>query len=165
MGIGGQNYPPAALPREKDQVSILWETWAPKVGLDGCGKSRPLQDSIQAVASSYTDHGILGNRIKVLEKNIKMSLSICFWFLWFLFSLDFKFVTLCTHPPPQGKLKIRQYMRCTLPRFTLHKLRFLRILATYVQSNVIFRSSNISSASLHKPLLTQSVSNIKTILS
>lgn len=47
MGVGGPGHIPAALAREKDLAPILQEgEWAPKIGLDGFGKSRPYWDSI-----------------------------------------------------------------------------------------------------------------------
>jgi hypothetical protein len=45
-------YPPP--PRERQPVPIVQEAgWAPRTGLDGCGKFRPHQDSITGPSSPY----------------------------------------------------------------------------------------------------------------
>ena len=62
MGLGGQHHAPATFTPGKDPVPIVQEAgWAPRAGLDGCGKSRPHRDSIprvQPVASRYIDYAI-----------------------------------------------------------------------------------------------------------
>jgi hypothetical protein len=51
MAVGGQHHEPAALPPEKRP--LLQEIgWSPRAGLDGCGKSRLLRDSIPGVPSA-----------------------------------------------------------------------------------------------------------------
>jgi hypothetical protein len=47
MRVGGQLHAPAALPPGKKPGAHCIEGWvAPRVGLDGCGKSRPHLHSI-----------------------------------------------------------------------------------------------------------------------
>jgi hypothetical protein len=59
-GVGGQRHAPAALPLGKRPGTHCVGGWVgPKVGVDGCGKSRPptgiRSRTVQAVASCYTD--------------------------------------------------------------------------------------------------------------
>jgi hypothetical protein len=47
MRLGGQHHVPAALPLGKKPITRCRGGWVgPRVGLDGCRNSRPLQDSI-----------------------------------------------------------------------------------------------------------------------
>jgi hypothetical protein len=60
MGVGGQRHAPVALPPGKRPGTHCIEGWVgPRVGLDGCGKSRPPPGfdprTVQFVASRYTD--------------------------------------------------------------------------------------------------------------
>ena len=54
MGVGGQRHAPAALlPRKRPSTHCTGGWLGPRVGLDGCGKSRPHQDSILGPSSPY----------------------------------------------------------------------------------------------------------------
>ena len=60
MGVGGQRHAPAALPPGKKPGTHCTGGWVgPRVGLDGCGESRPplVFDSrtVNRIASVYTD--------------------------------------------------------------------------------------------------------------
>jgi len=60
MGVGGQRHAPAAVPPSKPGTYRTRRGWVvPRVGLDGCGKSRPLLGfdprTVQPVAGRYTD--------------------------------------------------------------------------------------------------------------
>jgi hypothetical protein len=47
MGVGGQRHVPAALPLgERPGTHFIGGCVGPRAGQDGCGKSRPNQDSI-----------------------------------------------------------------------------------------------------------------------
>jgi len=47
MGVGGQSHAPAALsPGKRPGTNCVGGRVCPRAGLDGCGKSRPHQDSI-----------------------------------------------------------------------------------------------------------------------
>jgi hypothetical protein len=46
MGMGVQRHFPATLPRERPGTYCIGGWVGPRVGLDGCGKSCPHQDSI-----------------------------------------------------------------------------------------------------------------------
>jgi len=51
-GMGGQRHAPAALTPGKRPGAHCIEGWVgPRAGLDGCGKSRPHQDSIPRLSS------------------------------------------------------------------------------------------------------------------
>ena len=50
MGVGGQSHAPAALPPGTTHYTGGWV--GPRAGLDECGKSRPLRDSIPGPSSS-----------------------------------------------------------------------------------------------------------------
>jgi hypothetical protein len=53
MGVGSQRHAPAALPAGKTGTHCK-EGWVgPRAGLDGCGKSRSLWDSIPGPSSLY----------------------------------------------------------------------------------------------------------------
>ena len=59
-GGGGSAPRPGRFNTRKDPVPIVQEVgWAPRAGLDGCGKSRPSPGfdprTVHPVASSYTD--------------------------------------------------------------------------------------------------------------
>jgi hypothetical protein len=60
MGVGGQLHAPAALPPGKrPSTHCIGGLVGPRVGLDGCGKSRPPPGfdprTVQFVASRYID--------------------------------------------------------------------------------------------------------------
>jgi len=52
MGAGGQRHVPASLPPRKGYGRYFTGDWVgPRVGLDGCGKSRPYRDSVPGPSS------------------------------------------------------------------------------------------------------------------
>jgi hypothetical protein len=52
MGVGGELHAPAALPPGKRTFTHCIGDWVgPRVGLDGCEKSRPHRDSIPGPSS------------------------------------------------------------------------------------------------------------------
>jgi len=59
MGVGGQRHAPAALPPGKTRYPLYTKLGGSRVGLYGCGKSRPPPGldlrTAQPVASRYTD--------------------------------------------------------------------------------------------------------------
>jgi hypothetical protein len=69
MEVGGQRHDPAALLPGKNHC--LGGCVGPRVGLDGCGKSRPPPDfdpwTIQPVASQYTDCAIPAHSINYIS--------------------------------------------------------------------------------------------------
>jgi hypothetical protein len=63
MLVGGQGHDPAALPPGKRPGTHCIGGWVgPRVGLDGCGKSRPPPGfdprTVQPIGSRYTDSAI-----------------------------------------------------------------------------------------------------------
>jgi hypothetical protein len=46
MGVSGQRYAPAALPRERPGTHCIGGWMGTRAGLDECGKHRPYRDSI-----------------------------------------------------------------------------------------------------------------------
>ena len=60
MGVSGQRHAPAAFTHEKDPVPIVQEArWAPgPVWISALNLGPPHRDSIQPVASRYTDYAI-----------------------------------------------------------------------------------------------------------
>ena len=53
MGMGGQHHAPTALPLERPDTHCTGGWVGPRAGLEGCGKSRPHQDSIPGPSSRW----------------------------------------------------------------------------------------------------------------
>ena len=51
MGVGGQRHAPAALTRERPGIHYIGGWVGLRAGLNGCGKSRPHQDSMPGPSS------------------------------------------------------------------------------------------------------------------
>jgi hypothetical protein len=65
-GVCDQRYALAALPPGKRHITNCIRCWVGhRVGLDGCGKSRPNRDSILG-PSSYTDYAIPAPNIRIM---------------------------------------------------------------------------------------------------